>query len=102
MEIKNNLSFCCNLIENFLNKSLIEYEPKYREFIIGTYKKHGYFKINYCPFCGKKFLEDLYDEYINELQKIFKNKKLIDIETMEDFKKPEEFRTDEWWIKRGL
>ncbi|NQY42017.1 MAG: hypothetical protein HRT87_01565 [Legionellales bacterium] len=52
-------------------------------------------KIEHCPWCGKKLPKDLRDEWYNTL---------VDLGYNEPYERkiPEEFKTDEWWIKRGL
>lgn len=55
----------------------------------------------YCPYCGTKLpasLDGAKDEYRNELEKAV-GKEYCDIKP-EDI--PEEFKSDEWWKKRGL
>ena len=73
--------------------------------------------ISYCPFCGAKLPVWLYDEYIGELEKSLSKEQyeklfyykeegsLREIPVLDRNKIPEEFKefkTDEWWIKRGL
>ena len=55
--------------------------------------------IVYCPWCGKRLPEDLTEKWFEVLKKEYgilhpfnKDKKRV----------PEEFKTDEWWKKRGL
>ena len=53
--------------------------------------------INYCDACGAKFPERL-DEKLTEILQ-----KEHGLSSWRDYKKaPHEFRTDEWWKKRGL
>ena len=59
---------------------------------------YGERMLNYCPFCGKKLLANLYYEYEEYLEKAV-GKDFCDI-TEDEI--PEEFKTDEWWKKRGL
>ena len=74
-----------------------EYFPRWRE-----YKScHGEFSslINFCPFCGTKFLKELSDEWYEILAKEYG----IESPSYDDRDKvPQEFWTDEWWKKRGL
>ena len=48
----------------------------------------------YCPHCGSK-LPDYNDEFFSEAEKIVGKDGDLD-------ELPEEFRTDEWWRKRGI
>jgi hypothetical protein len=62
-----------------------------------------YQPMDYCPFCGKKFPNDLNDEYWDT---IIKEVGAEYYPTDENYDKnkplPGEFKTDEWWKKRGL
>ena len=49
--------------------------------------------LNYCPFCGKKFPDNLMDAYYYAIRD--DTGKVLD-------PLPKEFETDEWWKKRGL
>lgn len=78
---------------------VLVYEPEYRAY--GYYLDRNVPIIQYiayCPFCGAKFPELLLFEYDEELEKAV-GKNLCDIKP-EDI--PEEFKSDEWWKKRGL
>jgi uncharacterized protein DUF6980 len=82
----------------------IQYSPRTRCYMIPLLYKGkwdgGYSCIDYCPWCGKKLPEYLGQKF-NE---IFKQEYGVDFEyemlTNKEF--PEEFKTDEWWKKRGL
>jgi len=58
------------------------------------------YNVRFCPFCGINLPANLVDERFEILKKEFgitdpydkKQKKLV----------PKEFKTDEWWKKRGL
>ena len=55
--------------------------------------------MKYCPFCGAKMPKQLYmSEYENALEEVL-GKDFCDIKEEEI---PDEFKTDEWWKKRGL
>jgi hypothetical protein len=62
-------------------------------------------KLIYCPWCGKKLPEDLYDQWEELLKKEY-NLTIHDFfgknGRWDESKIPEEFRTDEWWKKLGL
>ena len=88
--------------------SPLTYSPDHRSYTISApralVKKNivwlGY-RVDFCPFCGTKLPKDLTEEWFDILEKEYglddpyyypEQKKLI----------PEEFKTDEWWKKRGL
>ena len=96
---------CCSLMEDFLNDPLVPiiYYPHLREYNILLKKLSGGLQgIYYCPWCGAKLPKDLRDEFFDifydELK--FTPKKGLGI--LETPGLPEEFKTDEWWKKRGL
>lgn len=62
-----------------------------------------YQPIEYCPFCGHKFEKDLIEEYWEYLIECA-GQEYYPIDENYDPNKPlpEEFKTDEWWKKRGL
>ena len=65
-----------------------------------TDKEYGEYFMQYCPFCGDKLPQHLYAsvEYKNALEKAV-GKEFCNI-TEDEI--PEEFKTDEWWKKRGV
>jgi hypothetical protein len=74
--------------------SVILYQPMYRSYglVIGG-NLDDQFILVYCPFCGKKLPKDLVDEHFDAVRD--NTGKPLD-------PLPEEFKTDEWWRKRGL
>jgi hypothetical protein len=55
--------------------------------------------LHYCPWCGEKLKGRLIDEWYE----ILENEYCIEGPDMDNFTNvPPEFRTDEWWKKRGL
>ncbi|WP_084212877.1 DUF6980 family protein [Candidatus Jidaibacter acanthamoebae] len=76
-------------------EQLIIYEPIMRR--IGIRVSDSTFQlINHCPWCGSK----LPNELSEELSTIVFDQ--LCLEGYDDPKLPEEFKTDEWWKKRGL
>lgn len=73
------------------------YLPEKRWFGIQVRGKRGPLqKIDYCPFTGKRLPPDLWDAFFDELEK-------LDISS--DAKRsliPVEYKTERWWLKRGL
>ena len=55
-------------------------------------------QMNYCFWCGAKLPEDLGDEWA----KILKEDYNLDNPFKDWDRVPDEFKTDEWWKKRGL
>lgn len=76
----------------------IEYCPILREYNITGNKG---FKMFYCPWCGSILPKRLRDEFFDILEKEYGIDSDI-FEVLHNPKLPEEFRTDEWWKKRGL
>lgn len=72
--------------------------PNIRTYAILNKKEYGGFEpMDYCPFCGAKLPERLDGKLTEILQKEY------GLTSWRDYKKaPKEFRTDEWWKKRGL
>ncbi|HLJ31461.1 MAG TPA: hypothetical protein VKU36_03405 [Candidatus Babeliales bacterium] len=101
----NKEKHCCSCMSEFLadERVNIGYYPKFREYFIPlTYKGKiiAIQCIDYCPWCGKKLPDALSDVYYD----ILKEKYNIDndMRAEEEGLLPEEFKTDEWWKKRGL
>lgn len=79
----------------------IEYLPKYREYYIPLIKGHKAIQcILFCPWCGTKLPKDLGNEYFDILEKEYNITSLEETEKAKSL--PEEFKTDEWWKKRGF
>jgi hypothetical protein len=76
--------------------SVILYTPKWRSFglVIGG-DPDDQFILRYCPFCCKKLPEDLVDAHFDAIRDENGDGRPLD-------PLPEEFKTDEWWKKRGL
>lgn len=88
---------CCKNMSFFLQEGKvgISYTNYERLYSIDLRHIDALQKIYYCPWCGSKLPKALDDKWLDDLKKLgFKdpNKQQI----------PEEFKTDEWWKKRGL
>lgn len=88
---------CCKEMSFFIEekKVAIYYRPQFREYAVGLRQMSASQIIHYCPWCGKKFPLGLDDAFFEEIEK-------LGFETANDLNLPEEFKTDEWWKKRGL
>jgi hypothetical protein len=112
----------------FTQNKLIVYDAPYRSYGIIDEESDSetlcksYVPMTYCPFCGKKFPPDLVEKWSDviweelgpeylieseaEAQKSlceFQEREYVpDLDLPEAKPLPEEFKTDEWWKKRGL
>lgn len=106
----DNNDFCCGELYSQLlgeNNGKCElhfgYEPKFREYFIDVRAKYGgaVQLIKHCPWCGTKLLKGLRREWFDVLEKEYGIK--VDIGGYKSSKEiPAEFKSDEWWKKRGL
>jgi hypothetical protein len=84
---KENVSPCC-------------YNPKFRRYSLQALIGLGWEKIDYCPYCGIRFPQELSDIWFDILEQEYG---LDDPGLPEQKEKiPAEFLTDEWWKKRNL
>lgn len=105
--------FCCDALQRCIDDEQMIYDRITRsvEFYINDKIWTGYDDFSakkicrYCPFCGTKLPKSLYgidengnDPYADALEEAV-GKEYCDI-TKDEI--PEEFKTDEWWKKRGL
>lgn len=105
--------FCCGELHNNLLgerdgrcELWFDYDPIMRSYALVVRPEYGgsVCLINYCPWCGKKFPKELLNEFIEALKEEL-NIKDSDVGLGELKKRadiPQEFRSDEWWKKRGL
>ena len=94
---------CCSNMSYYMNddKTLLEYESVGRGYylIMHLSPNSTHQLIKYCPWCGKKLPDGLDELWEEVLEKEFGITRPFD----EDKEKiPPEFKTDEWWKKRGL
>ena len=100
------MKFCCELMQRYVDEKNLLYEARFRRvtFYIKSNDKTGYqpeyyrSPCVYCPYCGNKMDNSLTEEYCDALEEAL-GKDYCDI-TEDEI--PEEFKTDEWWKKRGL
>ena len=114
--LKKEADHCCDEMKYYLEERrvLIYYNPLFREYFIGV-KSYPWGKqaIYCCPWCGKKFPSSLVDRYIDVLSEEYEilyypvtGEYFNDSEDISVSYKveniPKEFKSDEWWKKRGL
>jgi len=106
------MKYCCKTMEEKLvkldnsekkNHSVV-YDDQWRIYTIifqNNYKKEEKYltEISYCPWCGTKLPSDLSDKWWDVLEEEYG---ITDPRNDEYDQVPAEFRTDEWWRKRGL
>jgi hypothetical protein len=93
---------CCPLLEKYVNNCMtgLNYHSEERQVTVFLAHGMGRQVLSYCPWCGSKLPDSLFDTRIDILESEYKiddpydkkQKKLI----------PAEFLTDEWWKTRGL
>jgi len=104
--IKLKKEHCCDIMVYYVTTSqeeheLIRYHAETRKY---RFLLHGYDygleqKMNYCPWCGTKLPESLGEEWCKVIKEKFGLEEVFAEEWAE---LPEEYKTDEWWKKRGL
>ena len=105
-------NWCCNSLRLAITyrefpspARIVLYRHVWREFSIPYGKSEAYTMadtVEYCPYCGSRFPRSLWDDWYSILDEEY-NLTWGD-EPLEEFlpKVPPEFRSDEWWKKRGL
>ncbi|MCP4393148.1 MAG: hypothetical protein GY804_02610 [Alphaproteobacteria bacterium] len=95
------MKHCCkNMTRNIKDGEIhLNYFPDDREYSIEYRKEFGASEhlIYFCPWCGVKLPESLAEKRETLLDEMFE-----DYDGDDDPRIPEEFKTDEWWKKRGL
>ena len=102
--LNNNTKFCCKPFEYSLvnedDSGNIIYVPSTRVYAVSGNPPAV---IKYCPFCGSKLPDELYDKRYEFIGKELGKEYLSDDDGNPPKKElPQEFQTDEWWKKRGL
>ncbi len=96
------MNHCCELMNLFLNDSRIpiNYNAIFRYYYLPVKGASAIQCLLFCPWCGNKLPKELNEEYYaifyDELN-LKEAKNLLDTPGL-----PEEFKSDEWWKKRGL
>ena len=97
---------CCDTMQKYIDEHNLEYDPVIREItfyiksndMTGNQPEYYGSPCIYCPYCGTKQAPSLIFERDDAIEEAV-GKDLCDI-TEDEI--PEEFKTDEWWKKRGL
>ncbi len=91
--------FCCDIMCQVIQKSdVIEFEDYVRAYNLME-NSEFITKIYFCPFCGQNLGKRLNSEYYDIL---YREYGIEYPEGKEADKVPPEFKSDEWWRKRGL
>lgn len=88
---------CCSTMFFHLTEKeqIMRYQKSTR--IFGIFVKDSVIQtIQYCPWCGRKLPKQLGQELASI---IFDG---LNLDSYDDPRMPEEFKTDEWWKKRNL
>ena len=99
------MKHCCQVMHHWAEVQkyyLISYDPEVREylFILHGYQPSGdYVIMNYCPWCGVQLPKELGEEWCDVLEKELG---INDMDRDIFAALPEEFRTEQWWRRRGL
>lgn len=89
-------TFCCEELKDAIEENhTFFYDAKRLLYYVQECKnKKNWYNLKYCPFCGKKFPEELSDEYFEIIRDPISGKVKDPL--------PREFESDEWWQKRHL
>lgn len=89
-------NFCCQeLTDAILENHTFFYDKKRLLYYVREYRnKNSWYNLKYCPFCGRKFSDDLSDEYFEIIRDPISGKIKNPL--------PDEFKSDIWWKKRHL
>ena len=93
---------CCERMAMLLGdpKMPLEYFLIAREYGITLKHSPAIQGIGYCPWCEKRLPKSVREEFFNILEKEYGIEPAFDIQ--KDPNIPVEFKSDEWWKKRGL
>jgi hypothetical protein len=87
--------YIINRADTILDENLVvHYSKKFREYGIPC-DENSYIIINNCPWCGEKLPVSLRDKWFDELKALGYKEFLF------NDKIPDEYKSDEWWKKKG-
>ena len=94
------MKHCCKHMETYLpdTRTNIKYNSIFREYYIKSQKA---LYIDNCPWCGTRLPNDLRTKFIDILEHEYGIETDV-LRCWDIADLPAEFRTDEWWKKRGL
>jgi len=101
--------FCCEQLEALVENPdcPLRYLPYKREYLLTVPKYYlkknevcMSFLIKHCPWCGSLFPSSLSDEWYDIVEEKFGITDFFDKKQLKKITK--DFKTDEWWKKRGL
>ena len=94
------MKHCCKYMESNINDSSshTKYNKIKRCYYIERKNKNTVNAIFFCPWCASELPKDLILEYDTIASKAYGE----DIDLVSKNKIPQEFKSDEWWKKRGL
>ena len=97
------MKYCCEQFKEHFNQqnkndTAIKYYHKTRSFFLHS-KGENIYPAFYCPWCGTKLPSDLSDKWWDVLEEEYG---INDPRGDDEDRVPPEFKTDEWWKKRGL
>lgn len=98
---EHNGDYCCDRMKQaFLSNDFsLGHEKRFAQTSCERRDGGVYWCWDYCPFCGK-MIKDKLKEYEKVLKQELRINDPWDDSTEDEI--PEEFKTDEWWRKRGL
>ena len=94
-----NLNHCCFELDYFIKNGEVAlcYNDIYREYGLNVLDGGSSFiQIKCCPWCGNKLPKDVGDEFSRLIYDE------LNLDGPDDPRLPEEFKSREWWVKRGL
>lgn len=92
---------CCDTLHSFINDCRVgfKYHSAERMFTFPS-SNNARQGVDYCPWCGTKLPEDLFDKRVEILEEEYGIDAPYDGKQKKNV--PAEFLTDEWWVKRNL
>lgn len=102
--MKQQQDHCCGSMRQYVKNDRIcmGYSDIVREYYICRKEDDvSVYCIKYCPWCSAQLPKELRDEYFDILKREYAlEPNLLNIRNNQNL--PEEFKSDEWWKKRGL